>query len=160
MHSNPKKHIGPPFYIKQMYIYIYNWGQTTSISFPSPLFFHCPQYIIYLDTNMGGVYTWTPIWGYKNICYFLYFPRLMPLSFLSHGVISPHHFSPSRLSTIDAFLLINLMYIIYITWPSTIIFNSWPNSHIYITLHIWGSKSGCYIPLPIIFSLSSVHIAI
>lgn len=85
---------------------------------------------------------------------------LMPFSFLSHGDISPHHFSPSHLTTIDAFLLINLMYIIYITWLLTILFGSWTNSHIYIALHIRGSKSGCYILLPIMFSLSSMHITI
>jgi hypothetical protein len=152
-----------------MYIYIYKWGQTGGITFPSPLFFHCPKCIIYSNTNMGGyilgyqyggLYTWIPIWGYNKICYFQALPPLMPLSFLSRGFISPCHFSPSHITTIDVFLLINLMYIIYITWPSTILFNSWPNSHIYITLHIWGSKSGCHILLPIIFSLSSVHITI
>jgi hypothetical protein len=144
-----------------MYIYIYNWGQTGGITFPSPLFFHCPQCIIYSDTNMGGYilghqYGVTIRYVISNIPPPPPYAPLIPLSW-SH---IPHHFSPSRLTTIDVFLLINLMYIIYITWPSTILFISWPNSHIYITLHIWGSKSGCYIPLPIIFSLSSVHIAI
>jgi hypothetical protein len=81
-------------------------------------------------------------------------PSLIPLSC---GIKVPHYFAPypSIVDIVFHFIIFQCtMFTYYISWPLTI-----HNIYKYTMLHR-GSKLGFYNPLPLQFSLSSMHITI